>query len=85
MGPGALPLNKGTSGGGMVDDSHISAMPLSSADDERSITADVGVFFTEVLAACSCGEEPTETNAYCQLRIRIDKATGEAEIQVLPG
>ena len=84
MDAGTLPLNKGTSRGGVAGDSDITAMPLTSSDTAHSIVADVGVFFTEILTVCSCGEDPAETNAYCQLRIRIDKTSAEAEIQVLP-
>ena len=80
---GTLPLSKETSRGGLVDDANITAMVLTSADDEQSIVADVGVFFTEIVAGCSCGDEPDAINAYCQLRIRIDKASAEAEIRVV--
>lgn len=75
-----LPLNAGTSQGGFVDDSRITATVLTVTDDENSIVADVGVFFTEIVAGCSCGDEPDSINAYCRMRIRIDKATAEAEI-----
>ena len=84
MDTGALPLSRASSRGGVVDASGITAMPLRSTDDERFIVANVGVFFTEILAACSCGEDPAETNAYCQLQIRIDKASAEADIRILP-
>lgn len=80
---GTLPLYKETSRGGLVDDADITAMVLTSSDDGKSIVADVGVFFTEIVASCSCGDEPDEINAYCQLQIRIDKASTEAEIRVV--
>ncbi len=40
----------------------------------------VGIFFTEMVAGCSCAEEPDAVNANCRLRMRIDKAPAEAEI-----
>lgn len=83
LAPGALPLSKGTSRGGMVDDSDLTAMVLTSAETENSLVADVGIFFTEILAACSCGDEPQALNSYCPLQIQIDKASAEAEIHVL--
>jgi len=83
MDTGALPLYEGTAQGGLADDSNITATVLTSTDDERAIFADVGVFFTEVVAACSCGDEPEAVNTYCRLRIRIDKASAEADIQVV--
>ena len=75
-----LPLNAGTSQGGFIDDSRITATVLTVTDDEYSIVADVGVFFTEIVAGCSCGDEPDSVNAYCRMQIRIDKTTAEAEI-----
>jgi hypothetical protein len=75
-----LPLSAGTSQGGFVDDHRITATVLTVTDDECSIVADVGVFFTEIVAGCSCGDEPDSINAYCRMQIRIDKTTAEAEI-----
>ena len=79
-----FPLQKGCTRGGVVDDTDdITATVIKGIDEERSIVADVGIFFTETLVACSCGEEPESVNSYCQLRIRIDKATAEAQIDVI--
>jgi len=83
MGAGALPLDEGTAHGGFVDDADITAVPFTSVDDEHSVVADVGIFFTEIVAGCSCGDEPETVNAYCRLRIRIDRASAEAEVSVV--
>jgi len=75
-----LPLHAGTSQGGLVDDGKLAATVLTVADDERFIVADVGIFFSEIVGGCSCGDEPESINAYCRMRIRIDKTTAEARI-----
>jgi hypothetical protein len=80
LGPGALPLHLGTSQGGIVDDSALEATVLDFAAEGSRIAVRVGVFFTEIVGGCSCGDEPMPAHAYCELRIRIDKATGEARI-----
>ncbi len=80
---GILPLEKGISQGGLVDDSDIAVTVLGFADDEDAIQVDVGIFFTEVVGGCSCGDEPMANNVYCEMQIRIEKATAEAKMLVL--
>jgi hypothetical protein len=80
LSPGTLPLHLGTAQGGFVDDSDIAATVLTSAEEAGSICADVGIFFTEIVGGCSCGDEPEAVNAYCRLRIHIDKSSAEARI-----
>jgi len=80
LGKGGLPLARGVTYGGAVDDSDLTVTVLRSRDDGPAIVARVGVFFTEVIGGCSCGDDPTSTPAYCELRIRIDKATAEAQL-----
>ena len=47
---GSLPLEKGTTEGGYVDDSNISVTVLQTHDDEQYIQAKLGIFFTEIVA-----------------------------------
>jgi hypothetical protein len=81
---GVLPLHRGTTQGGHVDDSAISVTVLHAVEGARGLEARVGVFFTEVVPACSCGDDPLEVNAYCVLRIAIDKNTAAAAFSVEP-
>jgi hypothetical protein len=81
---GTLPLNQGTSQGGYVEDTNIEITVLNTTADAGSVQARVGVFFTEVVPSCSCGDEPLEVNAYCVVLIRIDKATAMATFAVEP-
>jgi hypothetical protein len=80
---GTLPLDKGVAQGGMVDDSNVTATILHTDEDEHTIQAKVGIFFTEIVINCGCGDVPMETNVYCVLQISIDKTTGQAEFEVL--
>jgi len=80
---GALPLEQGTSRGGFVDDSDISVSVIYATKNDNCIQAKVGVFFTEIITGCSCGDEPVAENAYCEMLIRIDNTTSEAEFIVI--
>lgn len=82
---GTLPLDGGTSQGGYVDDGDIAVSVLGATEDTQSVQARVGIFFTEVVPSCSCGDDPLEVNAYCTVQIRVDKATAEAVFAVAPG
>jgi len=81
---GALPLEKGLSQGGIVDASDISVTVISFVDDEDAVQAKIGVFFTEIVAGCSCGDGPMSLNAYCQMLVSIDKTTSKATFTVIP-
>jgi hypothetical protein len=81
---GSLPLEAGLIQGGMVDDSNISATILSVHETETTIQAKAGIFFTEIVINCGCGDDPMPINAYCEILINVDKTTAEAEFQILP-
>ncbi len=84
LNPGTLPLEKGISQGGLVDDSNITATILRTYDKQSMIHAKVGIFFTEIVGGCNCNDDPIEINAYCEVIISIDKITTEAEIVITP-
>jgi hypothetical protein len=80
---GTLPLEKGTSRGGFVDDSDISVTVISVKQNENSVQAKVGVFFTEIIVGCGCGDDPMPENAYCEMLINIDRTTSSAKFEVI--
>ena len=82
---GLLPLDKGAPRGGRVDDSDIAATVISATDDGAAIRARVGIFFAEIIAGCSCGDEPAAEHAYCEIEVVIDKTTGEARFALVAG
>ena len=69
---------------GHADDSRITAAVLRLGENEREIQAKLGIFFAEILAGCSCGDEPQPQSAYCEIQVRNDKATGEAVFGLVP-
>lgn len=81
--PGSLPLQAGVSQGGYADDGNITATVLSAVEDEKAIHVRAGIFFTEIVGSCGCGAEPMAQNAYCEIRISIDKASAEARFTLL--
>jgi hypothetical protein len=83
--PGTLPLYQGTTQGGIVDDSNITVTVMNVGEEDNSILATVGVFFDEIVGGCSCGDAPTSENAYCEIRVSINKLTAETEFDVISG
>lgn len=81
--PGTLPLHDGVTQGGRVDDAALTATVLRAGDSGDLLLADVGIFFTEVVAGCSCGDEPMALNAYCELQVSIDRRTARAAFRLL--
>lgn len=81
---GVLPLHEAVTRGGYVDDSNLEVTLLGSGDDGSAVEARVGVFFTEIVINCGCGDDPMEENAYCELRVSIDKRTAEAAFSLVP-
>jgi hypothetical protein len=80
---GELPLTEATSQGGHIDDSDLEITVFQVAEDARTIRASVGVFFSEIVICCGCGDEPMPTNGYCKLLVRIDRLSGDARFAVM--
>lgn len=84
LGAELQPLERAAPHGGRIDPGSLKAALLAASEDASALHARVGVFFTEVLAGCSCGDGPTPIDAYCELQVRIDKASGEASFSLPP-
>lgn len=80
---GTLPLHSCTSRGGYVDDSAISATVLKVEQGADRMQCKIGIFFTEIITGCGCGDDPFPENAYCELMVSIDKITAEAEFETI--
>ncbi|MDP1527232.1 MAG: hypothetical protein Q8M20_15610 [Rhodocyclaceae bacterium] len=80
--PGSLPLAEGGALGGYVDDASIEATVLRYSELPDTLLAEVGIFFGEILAGCSCGDEPEIQNSYCELNVRINKHTALAHFSL---
>jgi len=66
-----------------INDDDLKITVLSVTDNERVIQVNVGVFYSEILAGCNCGDDPLSENAYCEMQISIDKSTAEAEFTLV--
>ena len=81
--PGSLPLDKATQRGGYVDDSSITCTVFNFKDENDHITIKTGIFFTEILICCGCGDDPVPENAYCELMISLDKKNAGATFEII--
>jgi len=83
-----LPLQQGLSASSHVLDDKFSVMVIGvdDEDDVATIRVRVGIFFSGVIAGCSCADDPTPVeaqNEYCEMQLSIDRRTAEATFAVL--
>lgn len=83
---GCLPLQQGLSSSSYVTDRPFQAMIISVSEDAGLIRAKAGIFYTGIIAGCSCADDPTpidEQTEYCVVRFDIDRDTAEASVTLL--
>lgn len=76
-----LPLQRGLSTGSVVLDDGFSVMVLAMIERADVVGARLGVFFSSIVAGCSCADDPSPVeaqNEYCELNLVIDRATAAA-------
>jgi hypothetical protein len=81
-----IPLQQGLSISSHVADSPYKVIVIRVADDEGFIYIKAGIFYSGIIAGCSCADDPTpidEQNEYCEVQIEINKQTAEATIALL--
>ncbi|MCW8900010.1 MAG: hypothetical protein OQK95_05045 [Gammaproteobacteria bacterium] len=81
-----LPLQQGLSLSSYVGKSPFSITLLNISDDAASIKLKAGIFYTGIIAGCSCSDDPSpvdEQNEYCDLLFTIDKSTAETTVELL--
>lgn len=71
--------------GGLIDPASLGLTLLSSRTDAERIEVAVGVFYTEIVGGCSCGDEPFGVNGYVELCLRIERADGASVILLRRG
>jgi hypothetical protein len=84
--PAMLPLQQGLSVSSYVTERPFQAMILSVSEEAGSIQVKAGIFYTGVIAGCSCADDPTpvdELNEYCEVRFVIDRKTAETTVSLL--
>ncbi len=81
-----LPLQQALSGTSAVSDERIEVLFLSASTDGNRIQAKVGIFFSGILAGCSCADDPTPVEPqteYCELLLDIDRQTAVTTVQLV--
>lgn len=83
IGAGRLPLQQGLSVSSHALDDTFSVMVMSASEDAGFIHAKAGIFYSGIVAGCSCADDPTpinELNEYCEVQLNIDKNTAETTV-----
>ena len=81
-----LPLQQGLTLGSYALDNKLDVIVIGAAEEEGHIRAKVGIFYTSIIAGCSCADDPTpidENNEYCVIQVDIDPVTAEAVLILL--
>jgi hypothetical protein len=80
-----LPLQHALSMGSHVVDRPPQVMVLAHESSQTHLIVRAGVFFNSVLGGCNCADDPTpmdENNEYCELQFRIERHSGETEVEL---
>lgn len=84
--PNLLPLQQGLSLSSYVGKTPFSAVILNVSEEADHIKIKVGIFYTGIIAGCSCSDDPSPTdeqNEYCELLFSINKETANTDVQLL--
>jgi hypothetical protein len=83
---GLLPLQQGLSASSYVTDRPFQVRIISVGEDAGQIRVKAGIFYTGIIAGCSCADDPTpidELNEYCVVMLGIDPMTAETTVTLL--
>lgn len=78
-----LPLQQGLSRGSYVGSAPHRVMIIDVTAGAESIRVKAGVFYTGIIAGCSCADDPTpveEEPEYCELCFEIDRGSGLSSV-----
>lgn len=81
-----LPLQQGLSHSSYALADNLSATILQCSDTEDYISVKAGLFYSGIIAGCSCADDPSpvdETSEYCEVLLTIDKQTAETSVSLL--
>ena len=80
-----LPLQQGLSQGSAAISDGAQVMMLAVDDGGDPMTVRFGVFYSAVIAGCSCADDPTPldvVNEYCEMRAVIDVSSARAVVTI---
>ncbi|MDD5249832.1 MAG: hypothetical protein PHY45_12645 [Rhodocyclaceae bacterium] len=82
---GEFPLQEGLSSSSYALPGAFSVMVIGAGDDDVFIRVRVGIFYSGLIAGCSCADDPTPVEPlaeYCEVEVTIDKATAAAVVKL---
>lgn len=82
-----LPLQQGLSLSSYVSSEPFRVMVISEEEDANQIRIKAGIFYSGIIAGCSCADDPTPTDVqaeYCDVLFTIDKQSAETTVTLLP-
>ncbi|HID45535.1 MAG TPA: hypothetical protein EYP34_07245 [Chromatiaceae bacterium] len=85
LGLAGLPLQQGLSSSSVALDDKLQVVLLSIGDDDDRIMVTASLFYTGIVAGCSCADDPSaveEQNEHCEVSVEILKSTGAASIEL---
>jgi hypothetical protein len=86
LGAEQLPLQQGLSTSSYALDDKLKVRIISVSGDASLIHAKVGLFYSGIIAGCSCADDPTpveEQNEYCEVQLDINKLTAETAVALV--
>lgn len=81
-----LPLQQGLTVGSYALDNKLEVVILAATETAELIRVKIGIFYTSIIAGCSCADDPTpvdENSEYCEMQLDIDKVTAETAVTLL--
>lgn len=81
-----LPLQAGLSHSSYVSEDAFRVMIISATEISGRIHARAGIFYSGIIAGCSCADDPTPVDTqteYCEVQLDIDSKTGETTITLI--
>ncbi len=81
-----LPLQQGLSLSSYVSAEPFKVMVISVAEDDQSIQVKAGVFYSGIIAGCSCSDDPGPTDVqaeYCDIEFKINKESAETAMTLV--
>lgn len=84
--PNLLPLQQGLTLSSYVGNAPFKAVILNITQEKGRIMVKTGIFYTGIIAGCSCSDDPSPTDEqteYCELLFTINKVTAETDVVLL--
>lgn len=84
--PGLLPLQQGLRLSSYANPDSVAAVILAVAEVPARLRVKAGLFYTGIIAGCSCADDPTPVdviNEYCEVLFEIERNTAAASVALV--